>query len=391
MRCSTPKISTNRVPSSHKGQSTTFSLGATSQGRSQRTFKIFGQTSHARRFTPTHRAPRVGAQWWSRLTRQSSAGWWASQEVLEMIPLKELKAVRHGLYQNLDDIRGRTVKLYPDNMVVVDVLRKMSSRCPGLMAEIKELVPWLLEHKIRLEVVYIRSEANFADAPSPQRGLDMWSLHLPTQQELLRLVESTLGSQVCTDPFACRQSTVDPRFDTPLHCRHSAVFNGLLLDWSQPVTLWLNPPWHLLPQVLEKSFERQEKRYPGLPLLAPPAMVSRSAAAFLLPLQTVTSTSLCQIAPPRPRRALRQSRGVSRSSGLRLCVEDDLLQAGVLPATQGDNSWIRWSLSQECQHVLSSDIRPYNKKLLVTSPALQQEVAFTSQHHASLNFLIGAG
>ena len=27
--------------------------------------------------------------------------------------------------------------------------------------------------------------------------------------------------------------------------------------------------------------------------------------------------------------------------------------------TQGDNSRIRWSASQECQHVLSSDIKPY--------------------------------
>ena len=70
------------------------------------------------------------------------------------------------------------------------------------MTEIKGLVPWLHEHKIHLEVVYIRSEANLADAPSRQRGLDMWSLQQPTQQELLYLVEVTLGTQVCTDPFA---------------------------------------------------------------------------------------------------------------------------------------------------------------------------------------------
>ncbi len=124
-----------------------------------------------------------------------------------------------------------------------------------------------------------------------------------------------------------------------------------------------------------KASSVKSKRYPGLPLLSPSAMVSRSAADFHLPLEPATSTSLRQIAPHRPRRALRQSRGASASRGLRLCVEDDLLQPGVLPATQGDNSWIRWSLSQECQHVLSSDIRSYNKKLLGTSPALQQEVA----------------
>jgi hypothetical protein len=109
------------------------------------------------------------------------------------------------------------------------------------MSEIKDLVPWLHENKIRLDVVYIRREANLADAPSCQRDLDMWSLQQPAQQKLLHLVESTLGSQVYTDPFACRQSAVAPRFATPLHCLHSAVFNGLLLDWSWPVTLCLNP------------------------------------------------------------------------------------------------------------------------------------------------------
>ena len=183
---------------------------------------------------------------------RSSAGWWASQELLEMIALKELKACRYDLLQNVEALRHRTVKLYQDNMAVVGALRKMSSKCPEIMAVIKELVPWLHVNKIRLEVVYIRSEANLADAPSRQRGLDMWSLQASTQQELLDKVQTTLGSPICTDPFACRQSTVAPRFATPLHCRQSSAFNGLLLDWSPPFTFWLNPPWHLLPQVLEK-------------------------------------------------------------------------------------------------------------------------------------------
>ena len=136
-----------------------------------------------------------------------------------------------------------------------------------------------------------------------------------TQQELLYLVEVTLGTQVCTDLFSCRQRTVAPRFATPLHCRHSAAFNGLLLDWSPVFTLWLNP-----------------------------------------------------------RRAFRQSRGATAGSGLRLCVKDEVLQVCVLLTPQGVHSRIRWSSSQDCQHVISSDIRPYNKKLLGTSTALHQEV-----------------
>ena len=120
-------------------------------------------------------------------------------------------------------LRDHTVKLYQDNMSLVGALRKMSSKCPELMAEIKGLVPWLHEHKIHLEVVYIHSEANWADETSRQRGLDMWSLQQSTQQDLLHLVEVTLDTQVCTDPFVCRQSTVAPRFAT--FCRLQHVFN----------------------------------------------------------------------------------------------------------------------------------------------------------------------
>jgi hypothetical protein len=99
-----------------------------------------------------------------------------------MIALKEHKAFRHDLYQNVEALYGRTVKLYQDNQVVCGALRKMSSKCPALMSEIKDLVPWLHENKIRLDLVYIRSEANLTDVSSRQRDLDMWSLQQPTQQ-----------------------------------------------------------------------------------------------------------------------------------------------------------------------------------------------------------------
>ncbi len=89
-----------------------------------------------------------------------------------MIALKELKTCRHNLHQNVESLGGRTVKIYQDNMTVVGALRKMSFKCRGLMTEIKDLVPWLLENKIRLDVVYIHNEANLADAPPCQRGID---------------------------------------------------------------------------------------------------------------------------------------------------------------------------------------------------------------------------
>ncbi len=50
-----------------------------------------------------------------------------------MIALEQLKAF-HGLHQNVEALRGRTFKLYQENMAVVGALRKMSSKCPSLMA-----------------------------------------------------------------------------------------------------------------------------------------------------------------------------------------------------------------------------------------------------------------
>ena len=60
---------------------------------------------------------------------------------MEMIALKEIKVCRHGLHQNVEALRDRTVKLYQDNMTVVGALREMSSKCSELMDEIKGLVP----------------------------------------------------------------------------------------------------------------------------------------------------------------------------------------------------------------------------------------------------------
>jgi hypothetical protein len=132
--------------------------------------------------------------------------------------------------------------------------------------------------------------------------------------------------------------------------------------------------------VVRRLTARRECFFSFSHLLAASVMVSRSAAAFSLPLPPTASAPLRQIAPSRHRRTFRQSRGATVGSGLRLCVKDGLLQVYVLLATQGDNSRIRWSVLQECQHVLSSDIKPYNKKLLGTSSVstfeLRSRIAF---------------
>ncbi len=77
-----------------------------------------------------------------------SVGRWSSQEVLEMIALKELKVCHHDLHQNVETLRGFTVKFYQDNQSVSGALSKMSSKCPALMSE-RSLTSYLVSTKTR--------------------------------------------------------------------------------------------------------------------------------------------------------------------------------------------------------------------------------------------------
>jgi hypothetical protein len=71
-------------------------------------------------------------------------------------------------------------------------------------------------------------------------------------------------------------------------------------------------------------------------------MVSRSASTFVHPLLTSSTPSLCQTESTRHGRVLRQSRGATTGSSLRLCVKDDLLQTCVLIVTE--KRWLYFML-----------------------------------------------
>jgi hypothetical protein len=252
----------------------------------------------------------------------------------------------------------------------------MSSKCPALMTEIKDLVPWLQENKIRLDVVYLHSKRSKLGgrsiAPTGSRHVVLAAAHATRALAPGRVdigfagLHRSLRVQAECSGYKIRHSA-------PLssQCCLQRLAPRLVADCYA-----LDKPAMTSPAPsLGKTSSVKGQRYPCLPLLAPSAMVSRRAAVLIRPLPSAASASLRQITPSRHGRTFRQSRGATAVSGLRLCVKNGLLQACVLLTTQGDNSRIRWSASQECQHVLSADIRPYFKKLLGTSPALLQELA----------------
>jgi hypothetical protein len=78
--------------------------------------------------------------------RRESDGFWMPWERQQIIAIKELKAVQHGLQENLALIQGKRIRLFQDNINVVACLTKFSSRSKPLMDELYHLVPRLQQH-----------------------------------------------------------------------------------------------------------------------------------------------------------------------------------------------------------------------------------------------------
>jgi hypothetical protein len=183
-----------------------------------------------------------------------SGGFWSPEErLLYHITLKELIAVRRGLLMHADDLRGRVVRLWEDNMAVVHIIQNCTSRSPALMAELRLLLTLLDELQIDLRPRYIRSALNPADFYSRMVQRDAWSLRPAVQRMVATKARRVHGQGISLDPFACHQFAVCARYASLLSDPAALSADGLALSWThERGSVWLNPPWALLAQCIAK-------------------------------------------------------------------------------------------------------------------------------------------
>jgi hypothetical protein len=133
--------------------------------------------------------------------------------------------------------------------------------------------------------------------------------------QLLQLVESTMGSQVCTDLFASRQSV---RSGSKI-CHSSSLSSQCNLTLSS--SIGHNRPSRsdstrhgIYCLKLYKHFESQGQKVFSSTLLVVTVMVSVSATAFVHQILTAVTASLRQTASSRHCRSFRQSTGAPACS-----------------------------------------------------------------------------
>jgi len=162
----------------------------------------------------------------------------STEEMQQIICVKERKAVKLGLIKHATALQGHTVLLYQDNMAVIGCLRTLTSTSLAMMVQLRAVLKVLDEFQIRFQIVYIRIKLNPADAPSRLCSANLWSLSPRIQKQLLVRAQRELGSALAVnvDPFACSRSKVPSIYATPLHDPAATGMDSLLLDWSAHTT-----------------------------------------------------------------------------------------------------------------------------------------------------------
>jgi len=187
--------------------------------------------------------------WGATLGSTPAAGIFTLDEQEWHINLKELKTIRLALHAlDAEGIRGQRIQLFTDSQVVLHVVRKMVSRSPELMEELRKL-QYILDWKgVQLKLEYIPSAFNvWADQLSRRRSSDDWHLADST----FSLIDKRLGPHT-VDRFAGVHNARLPRYNS-LHADPGAeAVNALSVPWKGEVN-YCCPPFDLIPLVLEKA------------------------------------------------------------------------------------------------------------------------------------------
>eukprot|EP00873_Tetraselmis_striata_P040771 jgi/Tetstr1/461035/TSEL_006185.t1 len=187
-------------------------------------------------------------------SKLEARGFWGAADERHHITWKELKAVRLAVESFLPHLAGRRVLLHEDNHAVCSVLAGLTSRSPAMMAELRKLWYLLDSNCVHIRARYIRSAANvWADRLSRHLDSDDWQLDPVMFAEL----EAMWGAH-SVDRFASAMSAMLPRYNAAWLDPGCEALDSLHLsdaEWRRENN-YCNPPWPLLPDLVQKLRER---------------------------------------------------------------------------------------------------------------------------------------
>lgn len=165
------------------------------------------------------------------------------------INVHELAAVRLGLQSFTSLLReeGTVVRLLMDSMVNVHVVNNGTSKSAALMAELRVLHALCERDGVHLRASHLPSAVNYAaDRLSRSRDSTDWSL----SDRAFRRLEATYGPHTL-DLFASSLNRKCGRYYSATADPGTEGVDALRHNWAGE-NCWANPPFQLLPWVVDK-------------------------------------------------------------------------------------------------------------------------------------------
>jgi len=184
---------------------------------------------------------------WGGAKRAEARGYFGPVDRALHITAQELLAVIYGVDAFAEELRGHSVAIYIDASSVEWALRRGSSRSAVLMPMVRQAWIRWAELGLRVFIRPVRSKENPADAPSRYIDKSDWKLHPSCFQAL----SQRWGSH-SIDLFATETNRQVPRFCTRWPSPLAVALDAFAISWAAEARPWINPPWDLLPRVLQK-------------------------------------------------------------------------------------------------------------------------------------------
>ena len=186
--------------------------------------------------------------WCGILLPHEVKGTWTQEEVAFSINWKELKAVHLTLVYFAEELQGQTVRVLSDNMSALACIRRQGTlACPRLL----DLTSLILRHcqiwAITPVPVHLKGVLNVLADRGSRLGpiATEWTIDFTTFMMLCR----DFGEPQ-VDLFATKENHRLEVYVSPCPDQAAVAMDAFSLEWNQWDSIYLFPPWNLLPQVV---------------------------------------------------------------------------------------------------------------------------------------------
>lgn len=185
--------------------------------------------------------------WGAVLHELEAKGDWNVQVSQASSNYRELLAILLALETFKSHIQNLTVEVLSDNSTAGAYVRNKGGPSPELTEIAKAIWGLAIDFNITLICTHIPGIKNIrADKLSRSPDTHNWMLH----PAIFNLINKRFGP-LTIDRFATSLNAQLPRFNSRYWEPETEAINALAQDWSQENN-YVNPPWALIPRILEK-------------------------------------------------------------------------------------------------------------------------------------------